>query len=144
MARNYDVDVIEVNRTNSTIKVKFDDGNESDFNIVAPAKIDYAKVGKATIGVDGNNVGYIRAIVVQENTQTQATSPTSQTTTTQATATVSYDNIDRQVLIVRQNSYAHAVEVAKMKLQLEADFDKKDILEQIKQIAHSIEDDVFR
>lgn len=59
--KNYDVDILEVNLEANTIKVKFHSGSEKEFLVVEPCKINYCKVGKASIGILNDEVNYCRS-----------------------------------------------------------------------------------
>ena len=60
--KSYDVEILEVDESNSKIKVKFGGGSEAEFPVVAPAKINYAKVGNASISVDNNQVSFVKSV----------------------------------------------------------------------------------
>lgn len=53
---NIECEIIEVNQDDNTILVNIN-GEEDTFQIISPAKIEYCKVGKATIGM--NNEGHV-------------------------------------------------------------------------------------
>ena len=94
--KNYKIEVLIVDKNNSTIKIRFGSGSEKECKVIAPAKIEYAKVGSAEAGFDGDDINYLKRIK-NETPSPQINS--------------GGEDFRRQIIIVRQNSYAHAVAI---------------------------------
>jgi len=59
--QNIEVTILSVDKENSIVEVENENGEIGSFPVVAPAKITYAKEGKATIGFNGNGISYIHS-----------------------------------------------------------------------------------
>lgn len=55
-----EVEVLEVFPSESAVLIQGKDGAEGKFNVIAPANISYAKVGKAMVKFSGENISYLR------------------------------------------------------------------------------------
>jgi len=59
--KKYDVEVIHIDTPMSMVKVRFHNGSEKLFKIVAPAKVEYAKLGMASISIVNDEITYLRS-----------------------------------------------------------------------------------
>lgn len=71
MAQRIEIDVIEIDKANSKVIADVENNGSVEqytFNIVEPVSMNFVKVGKATVSIEGNNIVYFKSLVAGNDT----------------------------------------------------------------------------
>lgn len=70
MAQRIEIDVIEIDKTNSKVFADVESNGSVEqytFNIIEPVSMNFVKIGKATVSIEGDNIVYFKSLVQGEN-----------------------------------------------------------------------------
>jgi len=138
--KKYEVSILSVNLDENSVTIKFKGGSEKTFEVVSPAKIEYAKEGNAEVSVKNDEITYLR---MKSGGFQKREYPQRETSNRSDSVPETSPLVQR--LIVRQHTQKVASEIVKGYV------DKKEVvlafaeyLKQIVDTAHILEEDVFR
>lgn len=141
MPKKYEVEITNVDQSSSKITVKFAGGSEGEFTVVAPAKIQYAKPGPASVTLDGDTATYVG----RPGGSTGSSGNTGGFKPTAKPTGKGFSEEDQR-RIVRQHTQKVAIETMKVLCDLHDSPNQSSevFMEELIKIAHQLEEDIYR
>ena len=143
--KKYQVSILNIDKENSSVDIKFGGGSEGTFQVVDPAKIDYAREGDAEITIANDQITYLRSGSSGSNSGGFKPKSNFQSGST-FKAKESDPNV--QKIIVKQHCQKVAIEVLKAYQAQESTNEVfasyPDYVVALVDVAHQLEEDIFK
>lgn len=142
--KKYEVTILSVNPEEGFVSIKFGGGKEGEFEVISPAKIEYAKVGKAEVSLKGDKITYLRSKEGFGGQKKEYSKEYPQKSESYSQNSVN-DEV-KQRLIVRQHTQKVSCELVNSFLgrNPEITLNWEEFVSKVLETSHTLEEDIFR